>query len=68
MSKHLSDTAALSRQKINAPRAKLASDSWSAPDPADGAVSGSSPGQFRRETGAGSPNLAEACKIACGEE
>lgn len=67
MSKRLSDTVALSSQPINPPRAVLASDSWSAPDSADGAVRRDSLGRFRRETGAGSHSLAEACRTACGD-
>lgn len=63
MSKRLSDTEALTRQRINAPGARLAP--YSA-DSADGAVSRNSLGQFRRETGAGDSSLSTAVHCANG--
>ncbi len=65
MSRELSDTAALS--KLVVPKGPCtASDDWSAPTYAEGAVARNSLGQFRRETGVGDSSLSEAVKCAGG--
>ncbi len=67
--RELSDTEALSRKGIQPAQLCTADES---PKPAlgsaDRAVTGSSPGRFRRETGAGTEGLAAAVKIASCEE